>query len=245
MATEAETATALSRPLRWARALVALVVGVAATSSFAGLFGGLSACPAFNVPETGEFRLEENFGIATNLEIQTLDGEAFGTLDERVLTIGPEYRVLNHEGELVARAKQKLISWGVTVRIEDCLGRHMATVEERVMESLWKVRTTYDILDAAGQRVMRSDKREFGGVTMEFVMADGSVLGRVERSLLGGLLYDVWTGSVAVPLQPPGPSAGDQGTGGRPSHEGRGDVLVVLAVVAAFKTRSDNQEDAE
>ena len=228
--------------------LVALVVGLAAASSFADHFGGLAACPAVNVPETGEFRLEENFGIATNLEIQALDGEVLGTLDERVLTIGPEYRVLNHEGELVARAKQKLISWGVTVRIDDCLGRHMATVEERVMESLLKVRTTYDILDAAGQRVMRSDKREFGGVTMEFVMADGSVAGRVERSLLGGLLYDVWTGSVAGANPQPGPPAEEQGAGGRASHEGhegRGDVLVVLAVVAAFKTRSDNQEDAE
>ena len=196
-----------------------------ATSAVADHFGGLDACPDFNAPESGEFRLEENIvGVGTNLEIQGPDSEAFGLLDERVLTIGPEYRVLNHEGELVAKAKQRPISWGVTVRVEDCSGRHMATIEERVFESLWKVRTTYDILNSSSERVARSDKREFVGVSMEFVAPDGGVMGRIERSVLGGMIYDVWKGHVA---------------------DGSADAMIVLAVAAALKTRSDNKRDDE
>ena len=198
-----------------------LAIALAARHVAADHFGGLGTCPEFHAPESGEFRLEENLvGVGTNLEIQSPDGTPFGLLDERVLAIGAEYRVLNHDEELVATAKQKVISWGVSVRVDDCLGRHMATIEERVFESLWRVRTTYEILDPSGRQVARSDKTEFMGVDMEFVDPDDNVLGRIERSLMGGMIYDVWNGSIT---------------------DGSPDAMIVLAVAAALKSRADNK----
>ena len=71
---------------------------------------------------------------------------------------------------------------------------------------------------------MRSDKAEYVSVSMEFTTPNGEVVGSLDRSVLGGMLYDVWTGRM---------------TGGD------GNVMAVLAFTAALKTRSDNIKDAE
>ena len=204
--------------MKHAAILLALLAAVPSAAN--PLREALAPCPELPDPVEGEFRLDENvLGVGTNMTLKQTDGDVIASLDEIVLAIGPEYKLKNAQGELVAKAKQKVFSWGVEIHVENCVGTRMFSMEERVLESLFKWRTKHDVRSPDGTVLYKSRKMEVLGDVDIQIEAEGRTRGGWIRRPWHDFAYAEWSGKVV-----------DK------------ESMIVLALAAAYKTRSDNRK---
>lgn len=100
----------------------------------------------------------------------SIDG--VGSIKERLMNMTKTFELLDTEGELVAKAKEKMFTWGVEIGITDENGVSIGSVEEKVFESFWKVSTEYVVKDASGNIVGTSKK--FDRTSTDFVISDNT-----------------------------------------------------------------------
>lgn len=132
-------------------------------------------CPAAELPS--EFELKETGWSVfagsgyTSFAIRA-SGRAIGKVEENIWSWTRSFEYRDADDRLVAQAKEKAFSWGVQVDISDCDGRKLGTLKEVLHKSLFKVQTTYSVLDADGEQIATSEKHDW--ITTDFLLKDPS-----------------------------------------------------------------------
>jgi uncharacterized protein YxjI len=91
--------------------------------------------------------------------IETPSNPNVGLIQENFLTFGRTFKLYDSNGALVAKAHQKFFSLGVHIDIVDADDRPIASLQEDILNSLFKVVTQYRILGSDGKtQIGESDK---------------------------------------------------------------------------------------
>lgn len=122
--------------------------------------------------------------------------QSAGKISQQVLSWGKTFELRNENDQLVAKAKQQVFSLGVRVDVYDCQGQLIGTLEEDVLESLFKVNTVYSILNEHGLLVGRSRKLDWLGTDIIFFDASERPIATLTRPFFNWLT-DKWTISIA------------------------------------------------
>lgn len=98
--------------------------------------------------------------------------QKLGKVIERVLSWGKTFEVLNEKGQLVAKARQQVFTYGVKIDVYDCQNKIIGSMQENIWKSFWKITTMYTLLDGNGQTVGQS--RKFDGFGTDIIFYDAS-----------------------------------------------------------------------
>lgn len=169
-----------------------------------------------------EFQVKEHVIARTDTFSLKAGGNTFGRITERLLSLSKSFTYESGAGRCVARARQSIFSWGSHVDVTDCSGGKIGAVKEQVLKSLFKVHTTYSILDAADREVAVSEKVDWISTSVTLRKPGGSVIATLERPWLN-LLSDTWT----VKL-----------------HDRAAVDARLIVMIAAYKTSVDNDRRA-
>ena len=105
------------------------------------------------------------------MQIKDQNG-SFGSIQERMLNLARTFEYFDHNKQLQAKAKARLLSWGTHIDVTDAQGLKIGSIEEQVIKSLFKVSTSYVIKDATGAEVADSGKLDL--FSTEFKIKDRS-----------------------------------------------------------------------
>lgn len=139
-----------------------------------------------------EFQVKEHVIALTDTFSLKAGGNTFGRITEKLLSLSKSFTYESGAGLCVARARQRILSWGSHVDVTDCSGAKVGAVREQVLKSLFKVHTTYSILDAADREVAVSEKVDWISTSVTLRKPDGAVVATLERPWLN-ILSDTWT----------------------------------------------------
>lgn len=179
-----------------------------------------AACPAVSLPAKFT-ETEDLISIGTDMTLK--EGKnALGSIQERVLNLTPTFDLLNEKNQQVARAKQKMWTWGTTIDIKDCEGNKIGTIREKIWTSWLRLMTEYEIYDGRGELIGMSEKREFFSTSFTITATNGHIAFKMFRSAFN-LLSDKWQVTVV--------------------NANVIDSRLVL-MIPAFKTSADNRQRA-
>ncbi len=170
------------------------------------------------------FRIDEKIISLTNSF--TLHDDAkrkIGDITEKFFSWTRTFTYKDAGGGVAAVAHEKFFSWGTQIVVEDAAGRKLGTIKENVFKSLFKVYTSYSILDASDREVAVSEKSDW--ITTDFRIHDksGRLVAHMHRGWLN-ILSDHWDVDLA-----------DQ-----KALDSR-----VVVMIAAYKTAVDNERRAQ
>ena len=134
---------------------------------------------------------EEFFSLTTSLDIKA-DDKSFGTVSQKILSLTRAFRYTDATGVCIAEARSRILSWGSHVDVTDCSGAKIGGIKEQVIKSLFKVHTTYSILDAADREVAVSTKVEWISTFLELTKPTGEQIATLQRPWLS-IPTDRWT----------------------------------------------------
>ncbi|MCB0352635.1 MAG: hypothetical protein KDD64_03895 [Bdellovibrionales bacterium] len=134
---------------------------------------------------------ERVFAIGTDIDVYS-DGAKFGKIEEKVLSWGTQFRLYDRDDGLIAIAKQRAVSWGVKIDIYDGEGVFLGTVKEKILESMFSIKSQYSIEDANGVEIADSAKLDFLGSHVTVRDKEGAVVADMDRGLIN-LTGDKWT----------------------------------------------------
>lgn len=176
--------------------------------------------PAPKLPK--KFELHERvLSWSTTFDIRE-GGKSYGKVTQKILSLRRSFTYEDASGACVAKAAQKILSWGVEIEVSDCSGRTIGFIKEQVFKSFFKVHTTYSILDAQKKEVAVSTKVDWIGTEVT-LMAGSRRAAKLSRPWLNWF-SDTWT----VELD-------DQS-----AVDAR-----LTVMIAAYKTAVDNERRAE
>ncbi|MCB9025585.1 MAG: hypothetical protein H6625_04645 [Bdellovibrionaceae bacterium] len=101
------------------------------------------------------------------------------------------FELRNENGELVAKAIQRIFTFGVKIDIYDCLERPIGSVQEDILKSLLKIRTVYSIFNGKDQLVGQSNKLEWFGTDITFYDASKRQVSMLSRPYIN-FFTDEW-----------------------------------------------------
>lgn len=183
----------------------------------------VSDAPAAAPSLPAEFQIRERvIAWSDTFDLQA-EGDSYGTVAQRILSLTKEFSYNDARGACVARARARLLSWGTHVDVTDCSGRAIGSVKEQVFRSLLRVRTLYSVLDPSGREIATSEKIEWLAASFTLRRPDNRVVATLRRDW-PSILRDIWRVRVSDP------SAVDSR---------------LLVMLAAYKTSVDNDRAAE
>ncbi len=110
----------------------------------------------------------------SKFNIETPSNANVGMIQQSFLTFGRTFKLYDSNGALVAKAHQKVFSFGVHIDIVDANDRPIASLQEDILNSLFKVVTQYRILGSDGKtQVGESDKLGFWSTDIQIKDRDG------------------------------------------------------------------------
>lgn len=104
-----------------------------------------------------------------------------GTIIQKIWRWGKTFELRNEKKELVAKAKQRVFSFGVKIDIYDCNDNVIGAFQENIFRSMFSVRSIYSILDANQKLVGQSKKLDFFGTDITFYDAEGEIMAELTR----------------------------------------------------------------
>ena len=134
---------------------------------------------------------EEFFSLTTSLDVKA-GGKDFGTVSQKLLSLTRSFRYTDAAGACLAEARSRILTWGSHVDVTDCSGTKIGGIKEQVFKSLFKVHTTYSILDAADRVVAVSTKVEWISTFLEMTKPTGEQVATMQRPWLS-IPTDRWT----------------------------------------------------
>ena len=145
-----------------------------------------------NLPK--RFVLHERFWTAVHtfdIEAGKKGGPKIGQVKEKFWSVTPQYYIYDAAGKKVGSARAKFFALGSTVEVFDAGGKKIGTIKEDIWKSLFKVWTTYHILDANDKEIAVSEKEEGFATTFDMHATDGTPLLHMERPFFR--VMDTWT----------------------------------------------------
>lgn len=153
--------------------------------------------PPAAAPLPARFKVRERvLSWTTTFDIMD-DSRTYGVVAEKLLSLTRSFTYTDASGACVAQARQRLLSWGSHVDVTDCQGRAVGSIKEEVLKSLFKVHTTYAILDAGGRELAKSTKVDWIG-TQVTLTAGGRTVAELKRAWLQWF-RDTWEVQVVDP----------------------------------------------
>jgi len=181
-----------------------------------GQSAGAPALPA-------EFVIHERvISLVTKFDL-TAGSASFGTITQQFFSLARAFTYDDASGRCVARARARILSWGSHVDVTDCADRPIGSIKEQVLKSLFKVHTTYSMLDASGAEIATSTKVGWISTEVTITRPDGRKIATLSRPWLS-ILSDIWTVKLA-----------DQA-----AVDSR-----MIVMIAAYKTSVDNARRRE
>lgn len=169
--------------------------------------------------------VEYVFSLTNKFDVRA-EGKTLGTITEKFFSMTRSFTYADPAGRCVAQARERLFSWGVHIDVTDCSGGKIGAIKENILKSLFKVSTTYSILDASDREVASSEKLDWIGTEMTLRKGrngTGPRIAKLSRPWLQ-IFSDHWD------VELDDPKAADS-------------RLVVM--IAAYKTAVDNARRAE
>jgi uncharacterized protein YxjI len=130
--------------------------------------------------------------IGTDMVLKDDNGE-FGKVQQRVLNWTKTFEYYDGSNTIKAKAKQKAFSFGVKIDIVDGNNVAIGSVEEKVFQSIFKIKTSYSIKDPQGIVLAESEKLDWAGTTVEIKNKSGQVVATMKRPYfdLGAATWNV------------------------------------------------------
>ena len=148
---------------------------------------------------------------------------SFGTITEKFFSLTKSFSYVDASGRCVAKARARLLSWGTHIDVTDCADRPVGAIKENILKSLFKVYTTYSILDANGREIAISEKVQWISTDLVLRRPGGAPVAELHRPWLN-FLSDNWNVKIR-------------------DHAAVDARLIVL--IAAYKTSVDNDRRNE
>jgi uncharacterized protein YxjI len=169
-----------------------------------------------------KFKVDERIlSWTTTFDIKD-DNKTYGVVTQKFFSLARAFTYDDAQGKCVAKARQRILSWGSHVDVTDCADRPIGSIKEEVMKSLFKVHTTYAILDASGKEVAKSVKVDWIGTEVTLT-AGGRQIAKLTRPWLQWF-SDSWDVEV--------------------SDATAADTRLIV-MIAAYKTSVDNERRRE
>lgn len=133
---------------------------------------------------------ERVLSVMTTLDLDGPSG-SFGKVTKRFFSVADQFDWTAPSGATVATGRKRLLSWGNIVEVTDGSGHKIGTIKEEILKSLFKVYTTYWILDANDRPVARSEKVDWLGTEITMFDGGGHQIVRLSRPWINPL-GDKW-----------------------------------------------------
>lgn len=175
-------------------------------------------------PLPSKFFVKEKFiSFVTSFTIKDENGTSYGDVTREILNLTTTFAYEDGNGKLVAKGKEKLLSWGTQIDFYDAEENSIGAIHENVFKSLSGIYTSYNVFDKNGKEIGKSDKIEMLKAKIIIKDNSGKLMAKIERRAIniGG---DRWTVDVY--------------------QKDKIDTRI-LPIIAAYKTYSDNQDDAD
>ncbi len=184
--------------------------------------GFFSSALAFELPNQFVVR-EKFFAIGNDFEIYSSDEKKFaGKIVQKILNWTTTFELLDEKGVLVAKAKSRFWALGSTIDVTDDKDVKIGTVKEDILKSLWKITTTYSILNTKDQVVGTSEKLDLFSTKIDVKDSKGQVVFQTKRPWIN-LVTDKWETSYSGTTLDPR----------------------LLVFIPAYKTAADNYRHAQ
>ena len=147
--------------------------------------------PVIKLPP--EFTITERIiSLTSSFKIEN-GNQLIGNIDKKIFSFGTQFEMKDASGKKIGHAKQKVFSWGVEIDVFDEKERKIGTVKEIISKSWLKIFTEYQILDASGKQIAKSEKKDWGDTDLKVTNMNGSVIVSMSRPWLQFRLTDQWT----------------------------------------------------
>jgi uncharacterized protein YxjI len=191
-------------------------------AAYAGPSTHLAALtPAPQLP--AEFTIKERVLSFTDTFDIVSSGKKLGVISQKILSLTRSFKYKDADGNLVAEARSRILSWGTHIDVTDDLGQPIGGIKEQVFKSFFKVYTVYSILDAQGQEIATSEKVDWLGTKVTLSDHQGRQIATLQRPWIN-IFSDHWDAKVYDPK----------------AVDSR-----VMVMIAAYKTSVDNDRRAE
>ena len=175
-------------------------------------------CP--KLERHSDFTIKEKvISIGTNFKL-TSKGKEFAYIDEKIMRFTRSFEIYNKNKKLVAKANKRLISWGSVVDVYDCNNQKIGSIEEKVVESLFSIKTKYSVKDDKGQIKGQSEMMSFDVSRLEVKQFNKTVLS-MKRGFVQ-MFGDTWKVKLDSDSNIP---------------------TSLLVLIPAYKTASDNNRE--
>lgn len=168
---------------------------------------------------------EKFFTIMDALELKS-GNASYGRVTQRFWALSKAFYWDDPRGRRVAEARARILALGSTVDVTDGAGNKVGTIKEEILKSLFKVWTTYRILDPQGRQIASSEKIELFSTEITLKRQDGRSVALLRRGFKENLLRltDRWDVTV---------------------YDANAIDSRLLVMIAAFKTSVDNDRARE
>jgi uncharacterized protein YxjI len=159
------------------------------------------------------------FAIGTDLEISDSDGKV-GKIEQRTLNFTTTFDYRDNQGNLVATAKQKMLSWGTHIDIYDSAGVKIGALQDKVFKNLLSWTRTFSIEDSHGNEIASSEKMRFFATSFTIKNPEGTLIAEISRPSFN-FVTDTWKMDIS------------------------GDIdKRLLIFIPSYKTHADNQSSS-
>ena len=170
-----------------------------------------------------ELKLSEKLiSLTTSLNLKANDVK-LGSIDENFFSLVTTFTYNDANHQKIAVAHDKFISWGNDIIVNDCEGNKIGEIKEEILKSLFKVYTTYSILDEKENILGTSEKVDWIGTHFTLFDKNKKIIAELSRPFIN-FLTDEWTIKIAKP--------------GVIDNR-------ILVMIGAFKTHADNERRRE
>lgn len=197
-------------------------------SDVSGAYAGASyhlasaqAAPAPQLP--AEFQIKERILSFTDTFDILAGGKKYGVITQKIISLTRSFKYKDADGNLVAEARSRILSWGSHIDVTDNLGQPIGSIKEQVFKSFFKVYTAYSILDAGGKEIALSEKVDWIGTKLAISDKQGRLISTIERPWIN-FFSDHWTVKV---------------------HDPKAVDSRLMVMIAAYKTSVDNARRQE
>jgi uncharacterized protein YxjI len=114
-----------------------------------------------------------------------------GKVTQRMMNWGRTFELSNVQNQIIATARAQVFTLGTKIDVFDCNNQIIGSLQENVLESLFKIQTVYSILDGQGKLVGQSRKLDFFGTDISFADEAGRTVATLSRPYLN-FFTDKW-----------------------------------------------------
>ncbi|MEI6117729.1 MAG: hypothetical protein WCP92_00195 [bacterium] len=168
-----------------------------------------------------EFCIKEKvMSLVTAFTIEN-DGTEYGDVTRKIFSLTTTFIYTDVNDKLVMKGKEQIFSWGTKIDFYDADDNYIGAIHENVFKSMFKVYTSYTVLDKNKKKVAESEKTDILKTKIILKDNNGEKIAKIERDLIN-LVRDTWTVNI---------------------YQRDKIDIKILPIIAAYKTYSDNQKN--